>query len=289
VHPAEPEVEPATSDGLAGSSAFPSAGGPDPSGNIEQKTLGTEDIDTGSIVDTPPRRSLRLRAALGAAAVLLVAGTGFSRSPFFGADAIRVRGTDHLSRDEVLRIAAIGPGTNVLYLNGGAIEDRLEREPWVASAVVDRDLPATIVVRIRERRPVAEVEVDGAHTLVAEDGTLLGPATGRSLPAVVAGEGAPALDARATAAGARTLSAMPAALRDEVDAVAILPAGLVRVDLDSGVSASLGTARDLVRKAQALMALLRYVEQQQLAVAAIDVSAPSAPTATLADGGVAAP
>jgi cell division protein FtsQ len=275
MRPAEPEVTPV--DPAAG----PTVGSIDTERNTEARADEIREASAG--------RPRRLRATVGAAVVLLLAAGAFSRSPFFGADTIRVRGTDHLTRDDVLRIAGIGQGTNVLYLNGGSVENRLEQQPWIDEAGVDRDLPGTILIRIRERRPVAVVDRDGSPSLVADDGTILGPGPAGALPSIEAAIGAPDLDGRAIAAGARTLAAIPPAMRDEVSAVELQRGGLVQVDLVSGVTASLGAGRDLVRKAQALAAVLRYVEERRLAVATIDVSAPSAPTATLTGGGVAVP
>ena len=104
---------------------------------------------------------------LGAAAVTL------TRSPYFAAHRIEVRGTSHVTRSEVLRIAGITPGTNVFTLDAGSAEARLERDPWIAQATVTKDLPSTLVIDIDERVAVAVVETGGALRLVADDGALL--------------------------------------------------------------------------------------------------------------------
>ena len=104
---------------------------------------------------------------LGAAAVTL------TRSPFFAARTIDVRGASHVPRSEVLRIAAVAHDTNVFTLDAGAAERRLERDPWITEATVTKDLPSTLVIDIHERIAVAVAESDGVLRLVADDGALL--------------------------------------------------------------------------------------------------------------------
>src|SRR5580765_2227969 len=119
---------------------------------------------------------------LGAAAVTL------TRSPFFAARTIDVRGASHVPRSEVLRIAAVAHDTNVFTLDAGAAERRLERDPWITDATVTKDLPSTLVIDIHERIAVAVAESDGVLRLVADDGAFLETASPRAangMPSIV--------------------------------------------------------------------------------------------------------
>ncbi len=224
---------------------------------------------------------------LGAAAVTL------TRSPFFYAREIEVRGASHLARADVLRIAGITPKTNVFTLDAGAAEARLEREPWIAGATITKGLPSRLVIDIHERVAVAVVESGGILRLVADDGALLEAA---ALPRVSAGLPVIALTDRqavgsqdAVGGAARAIAAMAPILRHRIDGVSILSDGQLRVDLSSGAEVAYGEAVELSEKAMALRALLDYADGKGVGVISADVRVPSAPTAVLSGGAVVTP
>jgi cell division protein FtsQ len=213
---------------------------------------------------------------------LVAAAVTLTRTSLFGARTINVRGAEHLTRSEILRIAGVDPGTNVFAFDADAAERRLERDPWIADATVTKDLPSTVSIDITERTAVGVVESGGALRLVADDGVLLEAALPRlatGLPRITsAEEGAPepATEGIRTAAGA--IAAMTPVLRREVNAVSILADGQLRVDLSSGALVAYGPPVDLVEKGQALRALLAYAAQQGTTLRSADVRVPSAPT-----------
>jgi len=233
-------------------------------------------------VDPTPHRGRKRLAAIAAitAAVLAATAVGLMRSPLVHARTIRVHGESHLTRSDVLRIAQIAVGVNVFLLDAGAAERRLEADPWVADATISKHLPSTLVVEVKERSPVAVIESTGVLRLVADDGTLLDVARpGVSLPLIVSAETAvPEPSPTAIHDAARAVAAMATVVRREVARVTILADGELRVDLRSGAPVSFGPAVDLVAKAQALQALLRWASARGTLIASADVRVPSAPT-----------
>lgn len=217
------------------------------------------------------------------AAVVAATAVGLTRSPFVNARTIRVHGASHLTRSDVLRMAQIAVGVNVFMLDAGAAERRLEADPWVAEATISKRLPSTLVVDIQERSPVAVIESTGLLRLVAGDGTMLDAADpGVSLPLIASAEAtAPEPSPMAVHDAARAVAAMAPFLRRQVAQVSILADGTLRVDLRGGAPVSYGPAVDLVAKANALQALLRWASSQGAAIASVDVRVPSAPTARL--------
>jgi cell division protein FtsQ len=251
-------------------------------------------IDEATLPPADPRERLRkigaivfiVTVVLGAAAVAL------TRSPFFYARTIQVRGTSHLARANVLRMAAITPKTNVFTLDVGAAEARLERDPWIAEATITKDLPSKVIIDIDERVVVAVVESGGVLRLVADDGALLEaalPRTAAGLPVIGSTEEGAEPTTDALEGAARAIVAMTPSLRHRVDAVSILADGQLRVDLGSGAEVAYGEALELQEKAMALRALLDYATQRGASVISADVRVPSAPTAVLSGGTVVTP
>jgi cell division protein FtsQ len=221
------------------------------------------------------------------AGTLLVAaiGAGVTVSPIFGAKTIRIQGADHLSRGDVLRLAGVGTGTNVFYLDTGDVARRLEGDVWIAGVTVAKDLPSTLVIDVRERVAVAVMGSKGQRVLVADDGTWLGDAaSGGLLPSIGQPAGAPPPSAQDVNGAARAIAALGPDTRRQVAHVSVLPDGSLLVRLSSGAVVTWGTADELDAKAAALAALLRWAQKQGSHLTAADVHVPSDPTAAVAPG-----
>jgi cell division protein FtsQ len=236
----------------------------------------------------PVRRIHGRRAvvvAVVATVALVAGGVGVSMSPLFSARAIEVRGAGHVPRSRIVELAGVSVGTNVLWLDEGAAERRLEGEPWIASADVVAAFPSTLRIRVRERTPVA-VASDGLRTsLMAGDGTSLGvaepdptlpsirfPASGSVEGPVVGPVGA-----------ARALGAMAPALRARVGRVLVQLDGTLEIRLREGPIVRYGTPGDATSKARAIARMLRWAESQGERILQLTVTTPRVPAAILAD------
>jgi cell division protein FtsQ len=229
----------------------------------------------------------RLLASIGALALVALAMLGLTYTPAFRARQIDVEGERTLRTARVLRIAGVDDGTNVFHLDLGAIEAALRSSPWISDAVVERDLPSTIRIRITEREPLARVTIDGLARSVAGDGTVLPGADPAGLPEVRASMGA--LDEDAWSSGARALAAMTPPLRSRVHAVVVGRDGSLTVQVDADLEVAYGTPGDADAKAAALRAILAWAARGDVALASIDLTVPDAPTATTTDGGAVVP
>jgi cell division protein FtsQ len=151
---------------------------------------------SGAVTQKPARRessgepvSARLRALLAyvpsflklalaiVIGVLVFAGYRAAASAsFFQLRTIEVQGTSRLQPADIqalVRQSVDKTGVWKADLNG--INERIERLPWVRTAVVSRVLPDGIRVRITERSPRAVVRTSaGRFRWVDEDAALLG-------------------------------------------------------------------------------------------------------------------
>ena len=236
--------------------------------------------ETASWVDEERRRRLKPWAIGGAVAVALVTGSvALSYTSLFGARAVEVEGEERLSPRRVMRLAQVDVGTNVLHLDEGVAETRLEEEPWILDATVRTGLPGSISISIRERTPVLVLLSGSARQLAAADGTVLGRAPrASSFPEVSVPEGV-TLGPEQVAAAADVVGSMAPTLRARVDSLSIAPEGDVAMLVDGDIEVTYGPASDAMVKAQALRAILDYADQEGRGLLSIDLSAPAAPTA----------
>lgn len=90
-------------------------------------------------------------------------------SPRFEVRALEFRPTAHVDDARLRELLALAPGTNILSLQLDELAERVAAEPWVARAVVNRELPDALRVEIEEHQPAA-VLAAGTMLLVDGDG-----------------------------------------------------------------------------------------------------------------------
>lgn len=117
------------------------------------------------------RRAVRLAAlgllAAGAASSPFWGPPAFRRVPLFDADRVEVAGTRMLAPHEVVAASGIQIGASV-WTDPAAWEAALRNHPVIASARVERRLPATLRIRITEKRPAAFVSAGTLRPATAE-------------------------------------------------------------------------------------------------------------------------
>jgi cell division protein FtsQ len=90
-------------------------------------------------------------------------------TPFKLAD-VTVEGRDYVERSAILAALDVKPGDSLLGIDLQASRQKLEAIDWVASATVERRLPDTLYVTLKERRAVAIWQNSGEYTLIDRDG-----------------------------------------------------------------------------------------------------------------------
>ena len=120
----------------------------------------------------------RRRLALLCLAVVVVLAPGgywlLANSSAFAVSGVSVSGGGAILSAEV-RQAAVGAvgGRSLLQVDAGAIEQAVERLPYVRSATVDRSFPHTLSIQVTTYRPVAAVRSGKSGYLVSSDGRVL--------------------------------------------------------------------------------------------------------------------
>jgi cell division protein FtsQ len=231
------------------------------------------------------RARRRRRLLIGAAACLLLAGTGWAllAAPWSTVRRIEVFGVHRVDAAAVRAAAQPEVGRPLVLVDTGRIAAEIRREPLVAAVAVSRRWPGTLLVMVRERAAVAAVPAASGVNLVDADGVVVGRATvpPRGLPVIhvalgraqpppapgpAGGSGTPALRACLD-----VLSGLPAGLRDQVRQIGAGSPLDVWMVLNDGSRVRWGGSEQTARKAEVLLALRRQ------RAARYDVSAPDAP------------
>src|SRR5688500_10945839 len=100
-------------------------------------------------------------------------------------DEVKVTGARTLSPRTVVEASGLRPGDRILWERLSVAERRVERLPAVADVVAERSLPGTVILRIREREPVARL--DTAPTLGVDAEGMVFELGDREVKAVLTG------------------------------------------------------------------------------------------------------
>ena len=246
------------------------------------------------LVATDPRFSRRRRAVerakrrrlLGRLAVVLALAASVwiaFFSPVLRVREIRVIGGRHTTAAAISRAADVSRSDNLLTLSTSELARRAARLPWVRSARVERILPGTVVVSVKERKPAVVLSMASQRFTLDERGSVLQRgAVNASLPVLTAFEAdtlRPGNRVRGGPAGAalRALRSLSPALERAV--VAGFAPSLERISfsLDDGTLVRFGAAERLRAKDRVLRALLRRLREQGDPFSYIDVRVPENP------------
>ena len=87
---------------------------------------------------------------------------------------VLVKGRIETTKEQLLKAVDIRHGDPILSLDTYAIRERLIALGWVADATVERRLPSTVYLHIRERKAMAIWQRNGSFVLVDQTGTVIG-------------------------------------------------------------------------------------------------------------------
>lgn len=249
------------------------------------------------------RAAARRRAVAVAVMMALVAAlAGVLTLPAFKVNGVGIQGAHLLSGDLLTRTAGIGARQSIFTIDAEGARRRLAALPWVTSADVVTELPASVRISVTEKAPTLRVRRPGGDVLVAADGATLqvADAVAAAIPA-----GLPVLDDQRPVAGGATAAPLDsdllriladtAARFPEVYGVAVSafrwqPDGLLTIVAAPGwraILGSVGTSDGIARIPQQLAALAALRSKVDLAKPSfgyIDLEDPAAPAVGGAPG-----
>jgi cell division protein FtsQ len=131
----------------------------------------------GRRTSEPERKQLpvpRGVVLLGALVIAVILGAWIGDDAFartgWHVSAVEVQGASHLTRVEVAQAAGIAVGDGYVAADPRRLAGSLRRNAWIAEARAARLPGGTVVLRVREREPLAVIEGRGGPLGVDGDG-----------------------------------------------------------------------------------------------------------------------
>lgn len=150
----KPKPRPAPGDSQAKRPATRPWRAPRPQGGREAREARARQVRAADAMGI----ALRVAAVAAlAAAALGVAFLVLSNTSAFKIASIDAVATDHVSAEDIQKLANVEEGTTLLNVDAGAITQNLMKNPWVASVNVAREFPDKLKISVVERTVEAVV------------------------------------------------------------------------------------------------------------------------------------
>ena len=237
-------------------------------------------VPAGAARLLPTRRSFAAGLALVAVGGAVYAFAAHSAT--FAIRHIVVRGAQPLVRAQVRRELTTLRGTNLLRLDGGALERRVESLPNIVSATYDRAFPHTLRITVAAERPVAVLHRGADTWLVSAASRVLrriAPGTRSGLPRVWVPRATTIAEGDFLEPASGGIATQAVALAGRLPArisTAVVARGELVLRLRSGVTVLLGDPTDVRLK---LAIARRTLALLPSGATYLDVSVPGRPVA----------
>jgi len=158
---------------------------------VPANSAGTPRFSTPRLVATFLTALVVLAAALYAlhlAEQFLITDSRFALGGAEDDSSLQIAGAAHASRPAIEKIFADDEGVSVYLIPLSERRDAIREVAWIREASVARVWPNRVIVRIKERTPVAFVRLNASRFgLIDGEGVILPPATDRFKLPVLAG------------------------------------------------------------------------------------------------------
>ncbi|MBQ4647822.1 MAG: FtsQ-type POTRA domain-containing protein [Clostridia bacterium] len=102
--------------------------------------------------------------------VLVLVFTAVCFLVLFKIETVEVKGLTGYSKDEIIAAFGVKKGENLYSFSASEIEKKLVTElPYINSVEIERDLPSTVVIHVKEKEPCMYVELNDEKYLLTDD------------------------------------------------------------------------------------------------------------------------
>jgi cell division protein FtsQ len=127
-------------------------------------------------VSTRKRKKRKKKRYLLKITICALLGVGtyfFLTSAFFDIRHIQVENNEYYTAEQVVDKAGVRIGDNLFKGPVNQIKEQLRADPYIMTVNVRRTPPATLVVRVTERREAAFLSLGGRYVIIDQDGLVL--------------------------------------------------------------------------------------------------------------------
>ena len=112
---------------------------------------------------------------------------GLARSSVFYATNLSINGCQRLDKKKIMELGGIDIHSNLLAIDPGQLQHKLEAHAWIKKTEIVKQLPDTLVIQIHERKPVAMIAIASSLYYLDKKGVIFAkvlPGDDRDFPVI---------------------------------------------------------------------------------------------------------
>jgi cell division protein FtsQ len=106
-----------------------------------------------------------LAALMATSCLFILTYDIITQCDYFKANRLEIEGMQRLTAKQIVEVARVKKGMNILSANLSMARKRLLAHPWIAEAEVRREIPSGLYIRVREHKPLAIIDLDRKYIM----------------------------------------------------------------------------------------------------------------------------
>ena len=210
--------------------------------------------------------------------LFIIGVVSFLNSNYFRVEKVHITGNELLSDKYILKLCELEKEINIFNVQQEELANRLVDLPQVKGAVVQRNLPREISIKIQERVPVAVISDNSSYLMIDKEGWILdtlNKAANIGLPLFIDKKLKRKKDKVAltedSSLAVDYLSKLSQKLLKEVQEFKVLASGEVVLTLREGGKVNLGKNFVIAKKAKIFNKVYNDVQQKEVGIKYINL------------------
>jgi len=194
----------------------------------------------------------------------------FIQSSFFAVSSIEVIGNKSVSVEDVIKLSGLMRGENIFKVDLAGAEEKIHINSMIEEVSIERKLPRTIVIQIKERIPVALIPAAEGFLEIDINGYVLGKITnfeGNQLPIITGVNFLPTvalgtkLESSELQMGLKMVAQMDSRAKELVAEIDVFDPQQLKVYTIQGAEVRFGDASNFQEKFSRFLAILKEEEK----------------------------
>ncbi len=235
--------------------------------NNENNAVGTQEQEAYENARTARMRNIYVGIIFIILALVLILCMIF----FFNIKKIEIRGVTLYGDEQILVIGGVQNGQNLIRLDTGAVEDRLESAlVYIDEAKVEQKFPSTLVITCTEAEKAVDIEDRGSYYVISSSGRVLeqkNPAPTGRIPVIKGfelkskelGEELESVDSLKTDILSQLLESIMNLGFNKINYIDMTDRSDIRIMYDDRIEIKLGSSVDIEQKLTAMKLVLEQL------------------------------
>jgi cell division protein FtsQ len=128
---------------------------------------------SNELIKRRKRKNMIKKSILTLSFLTIVLVTLCFKLPFFAVSSIVVQNNNYIGSEAIIQLSGISNGNNIFSVDTRKAEKSIETSSYIEKAVINKKLPNTVFINVKEREAVLYFTVENKNIIMDKEGTIL--------------------------------------------------------------------------------------------------------------------